>query len=226
MRLQVGGKAAGRAFLAASLAVMTAGAVTLVAAPTSAQPAGGQPSDPAVVEPAEPAIVHPAGPAVVEPAEPAIVRPAGPAVVEPAEPAIVRPAGPAVAVPAVPAPSEVVREVGSWFAHGYTLDLRQDGTGTFSVWLGALNGNKVQLRLIPAPGSATVAEVTAVERVGVGALGPDARPGVGGLVTILFGQDVRTAHLEWTSGPNRHAVDLCPAAGLDVATMEKLRCGA
>lgn len=194
MRLQGRGKAASRAFLAASLAVMTTAAVTLVAAPTSAQPVGGQPSVPSVVQPAEPAVLHPAGPAVT--------------------------------APAVPVPSEVVREVGSWFAHGYTLDLRPDGTGTFSVWLGALDGDRVQLRLIPAPGAATVAEVTAIETVGDGALGPDARPGVGGLVTILFGEDLRTAHLEWTSGPDRHAVDLCPAAGLDVATMETLRCGA
>ena len=122
--------------------------------------------------------------------------------------------------------SDVVREVGSWFAHGYTLDLRRDGTGTFSVWLGAFDGDRVQLRLIPAPGPATVAEVIAVETVGDGALGPDARPGIGGLVTILFGEEITTAHVEWTSGPDRHAVDLCPAVGLDVASMNALHCGA
>ena len=178
MRHQVGSKTIGQSLLAASLAVITAGAVTLVAEPTNARAVSGQPS------------------------------------------------GPAIAAASVPAPSDVVREVGSWFAHGYTLDLRRDGTGTFSVWLGAFDGDRVQLRLIPAPGPATVAEVIAVETVGDGALGPDARPGIGGLVTILFGEQETTAHVEWTSGPDRHAVDLCPTAGLDADAMNALRCGA
>ncbi len=178
MRHQVGSKTIGRSLLAASLAVITAGAVTLVAEPTNARAVSGQPS------------------------------------------------GPAIAAASDPAPSDVVREVGSWFAHGYTLDLRRDGTGTFSVWLGAFDGDRVQLRLIPAPGPATVAEVIAVETVGDGALGPDARPGIGGLVTILFGEEITTAHVEWTSGPDRHAVDLCPAVGLDVDSMNALHCGA
>lgn len=194
MRRQVGSKTIGRSLLAASLAVITAGAVTLVAEPTSARAVGGQPSGPAIAAPAETAAGHHAGPAM--------------------------------AAPSVPAPSDVVREVGSWFAHGYTLDLRRDGTGTFSVWLGAFDGHRVQLRLIPAPGPATVAEVIAVETVGDGALGPDARPGIGGLVTILFGEKITTAHVEWSSGPDRHAVDLCPAVGLDEDTMNALRCGA
>ena len=194
MRLQFGGTAVGRALLAASLAVMTAGAVTLVAAPGSAQPAVMQPSGPTVIEPAGSAE-----------AQYAVIVPA-------------------VELP--PAPADVVREVGSWFAHGYTLDLRPDGTGTFAVWLGALAGDRIQLRLIPAPGAATVAEVTAIETIGRGALGQDARPGTGGLVTISFGDAVRTAHVEWTAGPDRHSADLCPTEGLDSGAMEALRCGA
>lgn len=133
----------------------------------------------------------------------------------------------AVAAPApVPAPHEVVRETGSWFAHGRTLDLRGDGTGTFASWVGAFDGTRLQLRLIPAPGPATVAEVTAVETVGAGALGPSETPGVGGLVTVVVGSPIRTAHVEWTSGPHRLAADLCPTVGLDAAQMNALRCGA
>ncbi|MBB1025609.1 hypothetical protein G6019_14480, partial [Dietzia sp. DQ12-76] len=83
-------------------------------------------------------------------------------------------AAPALAAPSpavsVPSPAEVVRETGSWFSHGYTLDLRADGTGMFAAWMGAFDGTRVQLRLIPAPGPATVAEVTAVETVGRGGL--------------------------------------------------------
>lgn len=134
-------------------------------------------------------------------------------------------AAPTVAAPA-PSPAEVVRETGSWFSHGYTLDLRADGTGMFAAWVGAFDGTRVQLSLIPAPGSATVAEVTAVETVGLGGLGPDEQPGVGGLVTIAFGDAVRTAHVEWSSGPRRLAADLCPTEGLDAAQMAVLRCGA
>lgn len=166
--------------MAAALAVMVAGAATIVAAPTGAAPADS-------------------GPTLT---------------------------GPAVAVVPHPAPSEVVRETGSWISHGYTLDLRPDGTGAFSVWRGAFDGTRVQLRLIPAPGAAAVAEVTSVEVVGAGALGADEEPGVGGLVTILFGDEVRTAHVEWSSGPRRLAADLCPAVGLDAAQMATLRCGA
>lgn len=150
-----------------------------------------------------------------------------------AQPSVMHAAGQPAAMPAAdpaapvfPAPADVVRETGSWYSHGYTLDLRPDGTGTFAVWMGAFDGDRLQLRLIPAPGDATVAEVVAVETVGGGALGRDARPGIGGLVTILFGEGVRTAHVEWTSGPHRHLADLCPAAGLDAAEMELLRCGA
>lgn len=126
----------------------------------------------------------------------------------------------------VPSPAEVVRETGSWFAHGYTLDLRADGTGMLAAWVGAFDGTRVQVRLIPAPGPATVAEVTAVETVGRGGLAPDEQPGIGGLVTIAVGDEVRTAHVEWSSGPRRLAVDLCPTEGLDAEIMAVLRCGA
>lgn len=222
MRLQFGGTAVGRALLAASLAVMTAGAVTLVAAPGSAQPAVMQPSGPTVIEPAGsaeapssvtvPAVELPPVPVPVpEPVPAAPVSAAGAEPVAAAEP---------------PQPADVVREVGSWFAHGYTLDLRPDGTGTFAVWLGALAGDRIQLRLIPAPGTATVAEVTVIETIGQGALGQESRPGTGGLVTISFGDAVRTAHVEWTAGPDRHSADLCPTEGLDAGAMEALRCGA
>lgn len=126
----------------------------------------------------------------------------------------------------VPSPAEVVRETGSWFAHGYTLDLRADGTGMLAAWVGAVDGTRVQVRLIPAPGPATVAEVTAVETVGRGGLAPEEQPGIGGLVTIAVGDEVRTAHVEWSSGPRRLAVDLCPTEGLDAEMMAVLRCGA
>lgn len=135
-------------------------------------------------------------------------------------------AAPAVTGPTVPTPAEVVRETGSWVSHGYTLDLRPDGSGLFAAWVGAFDGTRIQLRLIPAPGSATVAEVTAIEKVGAGALGADEVPGVGGLVTIAFGDTVRTAHVEWSSGPRRLVADLCPTEGLDAAQMAVLRCGA
>ncbi|WP_295653086.1 hypothetical protein [uncultured Dietzia sp.] len=126
----------------------------------------------------------------------------------------------------VPPPAEAVRETGSWFAHGTTLELLPDGSGTFARWVGAFDGDRIALRLIPAPGEATVAEIIGIETVGEGALAPGARPGIGGLVTISIGEGVRTAHVEWTSGPERLSVDLCPAEGLDAATMETLRCGA
>ncbi|WP_314037838.1 hypothetical protein [Dietzia sp. CH92] len=131
-----------------------------------------------------------------------------------------------VIAPAVLSPSDVVRETGSWFAHGYTLDLRTDGTGTFAAWVGAFDGHRIQLRLIPAPGAASVAEVVAVETVGAGALGAEELPGLGGLVTVAVGQPVRTAHVEWSSGPRRLAAELCPVAGLGARQMEALRCGA
>lgn len=130
-----------------------------------------------------------------------------------------------VAAP-VPVPADLVEETGSWFAHGYTLDLRADGTGTFAVWVGAFDGTRIDVSLIPAPGPATVAEVVGVETVGDGALGPDGTPGIGGLVTIAFGAPVRTAHVEWTSGPRRLTADLCPTEGLDAVAMAILRCGA
>lgn len=197
-----------------------------------------------MIEPAEPAEAQPAvtvpalemppapqpGPAATVPPAPA---PAVEALPVPGSAVEMLPAtaptpaaAPAESVTEAPAPADVVREVGSWFAHGYTLDLRPDGTGTFAVWLGALDGDRIQLRLIPAPGTATVAEVTAIETIGQGALGQGARPGTGGLVTISFGDDVRTAHVEWTSGPDRHSADLCPTEGLDAGAMEALRCGA
>ena len=125
-----------------------------------------------------------------------------------------------------PAPADLVRQTGSWYRHGRTLDLRADGTGTFATWVGALDGTLLRLRLVPAPGPAAVAEVTAVETVGAGALAPAEEPGVGGLVTMTFGAPVRTAHVEWTAGPTRHAEDLCPAEGLDADQMAALRCGA
>ncbi|WP_245847675.1 hypothetical protein [Dietzia natronolimnaea] len=140
-------------------------------------------------------------------------------------PAVATPAAPSPAVTA-PSPAEVVRETGSWFSHGYTLDLRADGTGMLAAWVGAFDGTRVQLRLIPAPGPATVAEVTAVETVGRGGLAADQQPGVGGLVTVAFGDEVRTAHVEWSSGPRRLAADLCPVEGLDAEMMAALRCGA
>lgn len=133
--------------------------------------------------------------------------------------------GPAGVGDSVPARADQVRETGSWASHGYTLDLLSDGTGGFAVWHGAFDGTRVQFALIPAPGPATVAEVTAVEQVGAGALGPDERPGVGGLVTIAFGP-TRTAHVEWTSGPRRLAAELCPVVGLDAREMAELGCGA
>lgn len=135
-------------------------------------------------------------------------------------------AAPAVTGPAVPTPAEVVRETGSWISHGYTLELRPDGTGEFAAWVGAYDGTAIRLRLIPAPGPATVAEVTAVETIGEGGLATDEVPGVGGLVTLAFGDAVRTAHVEWSSGPRRLTADLCPAGGLDAAQMAALRCGA
>lgn len=137
------------------------------------------------------------------------------------------PAGsPAPVAAPVPGPADLVGETGSWFAHGYTLDLRADGTGTFAVWVGAFDGTRIDVSLIPAPGPATVAEVVGVETVGAGALGPDGTPGIGGLVTIAFGAPVRTAHVEWTSGPRRLSADLCPTEGLDAVAMAILRCGA
>lgn len=137
----------------------------------------------------------------------------------------------------VPSPAQMVTETGSWFAHGQTLELRDDGSGEFAVWLGAFDGTRIGLRLIPAPGEATVAEVTSVEQVGAGALAPHEQPGVGGLVTIAFGDvptvgdgggvdGLRTAHVEWTSGPERMTADLCPDAGLNAEQMNLLRCGA
>lgn len=192
-----GGKSTSRVILAAALAILTVGATAMAVA----EPAGSQ------------AIPGPAIMAVAE-VSPA---PDGPARMGLQPPAVVE---------QVPAPADVVQQTGSWFAHGYTLDLRDDGTGTFAVWLGAFNGNRMQLRLIPAPGAATVAEILAVDTIGQGALAPDALPGVGGLVTISFGDAVRTAHVEWTSGAERQAADLCPAAGLDAAALEALHCGA
>lgn len=158
--------------------------------------------------------------------EPPPPRPGG----ESAAPALVVagavPAPELVVPDEVPAPSEVVRETGAWFAHGTTLDLRPDGTGTLAHWVGAFDGDRIALRLIPAPGEAAVAEITAIETVGRGALDAAARPGIGGLVPVSFGARDRTAHVEWTSGGDRYAVDLCPAEGLDAAAMEALRCGA
>lgn len=140
--------------------------------------------------------------------------------------------GSAVGGDAVPARADQVRETGSWASHGYTLDLHADGTGSFAVWHGAFDGTRVQLALIPAPGPASVAEVTSVEQIGAGALGPDYQPGVGGLVTLTFepagidDPEARTTRVEWTSGPHRHAADLCPVAGLGVREMAELGCGA
>lgn len=157
-------------------------------------------------------------------ASPRTLAPVGPAV--PSAVAHVEPMGASVPAPAILSPADVVRETGRWFSHGRTLELRPDGTGTFAVWMGAFDGHLVQLRLIPAPGEATVAEVVAVDRVGAGALAPDEVPGIGGLVTVTFGQAARTAHVEWSSGPRRLAADLCPTEGLDARAMEELRCGA
>ena len=205
MRYVCGRKAASRVALAASLAVLTAGAATV-----------------ATVRPADSQVFP--GPAIVTVAEtsplsaPEPILP--PALLPPPAPA------PAPAQASAPTPADVVRETGSWFAHGYTLDLRDDGTGDFAVWMGAFDGTRIALRLIPAPGPATVAEVLSVESIGQGALSPDAVPGVGGLVTISFGDPVRTAHVEWTAGADRLQADLCPSVGVDAAAREILRCGA
>ena len=138
-------------------------------------------------------------------------------------------AGTVVAVPAspvAPAPAELVRATGSWISHGYSLDLRADGTGEFAAWVGAFDGTTMRLRLVPYRGPAAVAEVVAIETAGAGGLAPDEVPGAGGLLTIAFGDRVRTAHVEWTSGPRRMAADLCPAEGLDADQMAVLRFGA
>lgn len=165
------------------------------------------------------------GPTPTLPVVPAVVA-------QPSELEVFPAPGPAAA----PVPADVVTQTGSWFAHGTTLDLWSDGTGLLATWVGAFDGDRLSLRLIPAPGPATVAEIVAIETVGQGALAPDERPGLGGLVTVIFdavphadaagGEGLRTAHVEWTSGPHRHAVDLCPAHGLDAAAMETLGCGA
>lgn len=203
MRYVCGRKAASRVALAASLAVLTAGAATV-----------------ATVRPADSQVFP--GPAIVAAAETSPVS--APEPILPS--ALVSPPAPAPAQASAPTPADVVRETGTWFAHGYTLDLRDDGTGDFAVWMGAFDGTRIALRLIPAPGPATVAEVLSVETIGQGALSPDAVPGVGGLVTISFGDPVRTAHVEWTAGADRLQADLCPSVGLDAAAMEILRCGA
>lgn len=135
-------------------------------------------------------------------------------------------AAPAPAPAPAPSPAELADETGSWFSHGYTLELRDDGTGELAAWLGAFDGTRIQLSLIPAPGPATVAEVTGIEQIGAGALAPAEQPGVGGLVTMTFGDEVRTAHVEWTSGADRLTADLCPTEGLDAEQMSALRCGA
>ena len=203
MRYVCGRKAASRVALAASLAVLTAGAATV-----------------ATVRPADSQVFP--GPAIVAAAETSPVS--APEPILPS--ALVSPPAPAPAQASAPTPADVVRETGTWFAHGYTLDLRDDGTGDFAVWMGAFDGTRIALRLIPAPGPATVAEVLSVKTIGQGALSPDAVPGVGGLVTISFGDPVRTAHVEWTAGADRLQADLCPSVGLDAAAMEILRCGA
>lgn len=203
MRYVCGRKAASRVALAVSLAVLTAGAATV-----------------ATVRPADSQVFP--GPAIVAAAETSPVS--APEPILPS--ALVSPPAPAPAQASAPTPADVVRETGTWFAHGYTLDLRDDGTGDFAVWMGAFDGTRIALRLIPAPGPATVAEVLSVETIGQGALSPDAVPGVGGLVTISFGDPVRTAHVEWTAGADRLQADLCPSVGLDAAAMEILRCGA
>ena len=203
MRYVCGRKAASRVALAVSLAVLTAGAATV-----------------ATVRPADSQVFP--GPALVAAAETSPVS--APEPILPS--ALVSPPAPAPAQASAPTPADVVRETGTWFAHGYTLDLRDDGTGDFAVWMGAFDGTRIALRLIPAPGPATVAEVLSVKTIGQGALSPDAVPGVGGLVTISFGDPVRTAHVEWTAGADRLQADLCPSVGLDAAAMEILRCGA
>lgn len=245
------GRAAGRGLVAAALATAMAGATAVGAAEiaggedgvpgTSAAPGVAAPTVPAVVSAPAAVSVPALAPAPVSDPVSAPVSEA-PAPLAPAvAPAPAPPPAPAVApAPApgnAPAPADVVRETGSWFAHGYTLELRDDGTGQFAVWHGAFDGTRIGLRLIPAPGPATVAEVTTVEQVGEGALAPHEQPGIGGLVTIAFGdvpvtdsapavEGVRTAHVEWTSGADRLSADLCPAEGLDAEQMALLRCGA
>ena len=199
MRLRNVGQMARRAIVVASVVMTSAGAAAVAATES-----GPTPTLPVV----------PAG--VAQPSELEVFPAPGPA--------------------AAPVPADVVTQTGSWFAHGTTLDLWSDGTGQLATWVGAFDGDRLSLRLIPAPGPATVAEIVAIETVGQGALAPDERPGLGGLVTVIFdavpnadaagGEGLRTAHVEWTSGPHRHAVDLCPAHGLDAAAIETLGCGA
>lgn len=217
MRYVCGRKAASRVALAASLAVLTAGAATVA----TVRPADSQVfPGPAIVAAAETSPVSAPEPILLpEPIRPPALVPSPTSTPAPAP-------SPAPAPAPAPTPADVVRETGTWFAHGYTLDLRDDGTGDFAVWMGAFDGTRIALRLIPAPGPATVAEVLSVETIGQGALSPDAVPGVGGLVTISFGDPVRTAHVEWTAGADRLQADLCPSVGLDAAAMEILRCGA
>ena len=146
-------------------------------------------------------------------------------------------AGVATAVPAtadpsspagngVPSPTQLVERTGQWFSHGRTLELRDDGTGTFTAWIGAFDGTRIRLRLVPVDGVGEVAEVTAVEQIGLGALSPSETPGVGDLVTIGFGEPVPTAHVQWSAGPRRKRAGLCPVAGLNRHDMEALGCGA
>lgn len=199
MRPVHGGEMARRAILAAALVVTTAGAAAVATADSGSDPR--RPGAPAEASLQVAQVPSPDAAGYGDAAE--LMVPEG-----------------------VPAPADVVRETGSWFRHGTTLDLRSDGTGTLATWVGAVDGDRISLRLIPAPGAATVAEIVAIDTVGQGALAEEARPGIGGLVTVSFGAPVRTAHVEWTSGAQRHAVDLCPAEGLDAAAMEALRCGA
>ena len=123
-------------------------------------------------------------------------------------------------------PAALVARTGGWFSHGRTLELRDDGTGTLAAWIGAFDGTRIELRLVPLDGVGEVAEVTGIEQIGRGALAPSETPGPGGLVTVEFGDPVPTAHVQWSAGARRMQADLCPVSGLTRSDMERLHCGA
>ena len=131
-----------------------------------------------------------------------------------------------VATAAGPAPADLPGHTGRWMSHGRVLELRDDGTGTFSAWIGARDGTHVDLSRVPAPGPAEVSEVTGVRTQGAGAMSPSEAPGVGALVQIGVDDGTGVAHVEWSSGPRSMTSDLCPTTPLTREQMEILHCGA
>src|SRR5699024_12851703 len=67
-------------------------------------------------------------------------------------------AAPAPAPAPAPSPAELADETGSWFSHGYTLELRGAGTGELAACPGALDGPTMPLSPTPAPRPAPGAE--------------------------------------------------------------------